>query len=58
LLLATARIEWSVADRRKSTVDEIFRSDESGSPGALGVYRDGKIVYAKDWARNFEENSA
>src|SRR5467141_4033882 len=52
----------SVADEKKTAaVDEVFADlTKAGSPGcALGVYRDGKIVYAKGYGlANLEENVA
>jgi CubicO group peptidase (beta-lactamase class C family) len=52
----------SVADEKKTAaVDEVFADlTKAGSPGcALGVYRDGKIVYAKGYGlANLEENAA
>jgi CubicO group peptidase (beta-lactamase class C family) len=48
-------------DKKTAAVDEVF-SDlaKAGSPGcALGVYRDGKIVYSKGYGlANLEENVA
>jgi CubicO group peptidase (beta-lactamase class C family) len=46
-------------DKKTAAVDEIFADlVKSGSPGcALGVYRDGKILYAKGYGlANLEEN--
>ena len=52
----------SVPDERKTAaVDEVFADlTKTGSPGcALGVYRDGKIVYAKGYGlANLEQNAA
>jgi CubicO group peptidase (beta-lactamase class C family) len=52
----------SVADeKRTAAVDEVFADlTKAGSPGcALGVYRDGKIVYAKGYGlANLEEHAA
>src|SRR5437867_7478961 len=52
----------SVADEKKTAaVDEVFADlTKTGSPGcALGVYRDGKIVYAKGYGlANLEERVA
>ena len=52
----------SVADEKKTAaVDEVFADlTTAGSPGcALGVYRDGKIVYVKGYGlANLEENAA
>ena len=51
----------NVADEKKTAaVDEVFADlTKAGSPGcALGVYRDGKMVYAKGYGlANLEENA-
>ena len=48
-------------DKKTAAVDEVFSDlTKTGSPGcALGVYRDGKIVYSKGYGlANLEENVA
>ena len=48
-------------DKKAAAVDEVFTDlTKAGSPGcALGVYRDGKIAYAKGYGlANLEENVA
>jgi CubicO group peptidase (beta-lactamase class C family) len=48
-------------DKKTAAVDEVFSDlTKAGSPGcALGVYRDGKIVYANGYGlANLEENAA
>lgn len=53
--------ESRAQDKKTSAVDEVFSDlTKTGSPGcALGVYRDGKIVYAKGYGlANLEENVA
>ena len=48
-------------DKKTAAVDEVFEDlTKAGSPGcALGVYREGKIVYAKGYGlANLEENVA
>jgi CubicO group peptidase (beta-lactamase class C family) len=61
-LLSAADLGYAASDEKSAAaVDEVF-SDlaKSGSPGcALGVYRDGKIIYAKGYGlANIEENVA
>src|SRR5689334_5383701 len=49
----------AAADEKSSAVDEVFVDlTNAGSPGcALGVFRDGKIVYEKGYGlANIEEN--
>src|SRR5882672_11125097 len=51
----------SAADEKTAAVDEVFADlTKAGSPGcALGVYRDGKIIYSKGYGlANLEENVA
>ena len=60
-LLSTASAGYAANSDEKSAaaVDEVFSDlTKSGSPGcALGVYRDGKIIYAKGYGlANIEEN--
>src|SRR5712692_10743643 len=46
-------------DKKSAAVDEVFADlTKPGSPGcALGVYRDGKIIYSKGYGlANLEEN--
>jgi CubicO group peptidase (beta-lactamase class C family) len=61
LIFTTSRAAVaSIADDKKSAaVDEVFADlTKPGSPGcALGVYRDGKIIYSKGYGlANLEEN--
>ena len=53
LLLSTASAGYTATSDEKAAaaVDEVFSDlTKSGSPGcALGVYRDGKIIYAKGY---------
>jgi CubicO group peptidase (beta-lactamase class C family) len=63
LLLSTASAGYTATSDEKAAaaVDEVFSDlTKSGSPGcALGVYRDGKIIYAKGYGlANIEENVA
>jgi CubicO group peptidase (beta-lactamase class C family) len=60
-LLSGASVGYPATSDEKSAaaVDEVFSDlTKSGSPGcALGVYRDGKIIYAKGYGlANIEEN--
>lgn len=62
-LLSAASTGYAATSDEKSAaaVDEVFSDfTKSGSPGcALGVYRDGKIIYAKGYGlANIEENVA
>src|SRR5205823_2348936 len=62
-LLSTcgARDATASGDRTTAAVDEVFADlTKPGSPGcALGIYRDGKIVYAQGYGlANIEENVA
>jgi CubicO group peptidase (beta-lactamase class C family) len=62
-LLSTTSAGYASTSDEKSAaaVDEVFSDlTKSGSPGcALGVYRDGKIIYAKGYGlANIEENVA
>lgn len=53
--------ESRAQDKKTAAVDEVFSDlTKAGSPGcALGVYRDGKIVYSKGYGlANLEENVA
>jgi CubicO group peptidase (beta-lactamase class C family) len=55
------RTESRAQDKKAAAVDEVFLDlTKAGSPGcALGVYRDGKIVYSKGYGlANLEENVA
>jgi len=60
IFMAPSGAAASVADDKKSAaVDEVFADlTKPGSPGcALGVYRDGKIIYSKGYGlANLEEN--
>jgi CubicO group peptidase (beta-lactamase class C family) len=59
-MLAVAT-ESRAQDKKTAAVDEVFSDlTKAGSPGcALGVYRDGKIVYSKGYGlANLEENVA
>ena len=59
-MLAVAA-ESRAQDKKTAAVDEVFSDlTKAGSPGcALGVYRDGKIVYSKGYGlANLEENVA
>jgi len=59
-MLAVAT-ESHAQDKKTAAVDEVFSDlTKTGSPGcALGVYRDGKIVYSKGYGlANLEENVA
>jgi len=63
LLLSSASAGYTATSDEKAAaaVDEVFSDlTKSGSPGcALGVYRDGKIIYAKGYGlANIEENVA
>src|SRR4029077_9053188 len=63
ILLSAAGAGYAGPSDEKSAaaVDEVFSDlTKSGSPGcALGVYRDGKIIYAKGYGlANIEENVA
>ena len=63
LLLSAASAGHTATSDEKAAaaVDEVFSDlTKSGSPGcALGVYRDGKIIYAKGYGlANIEENVA
>lgn len=55
-----ATVAGTPEDKKTAAVDEVF-SDlaKPGSPGcALGIYRDGKIIYAKGYGlANLEENA-
>src|SRR5258706_13599756 len=58
---ASAGYAGTSDEKSAAAVDEVFGDlTKSGSPGcALGVYRDGKIVYAKGYGlANVEENVA
>jgi CubicO group peptidase (beta-lactamase class C family) len=62
-LLTTANEGYATTSDEKSAaaVDEVFSDlTKSGSPGcALGVYRDGKMIYARGYGlANIEENVA
>lgn len=69
-LLVAGGVAWSACgaanangpgDKTTAAVDEVFADlTKPGSPGcALGVYRDGKIIYAKGYGMaNLEENVA
>jgi len=56
--LGTPRPRGQPEDKKTVAVDEIFGDlAKAGSPGcALGVYRDGKMIYSKDMPCNLEEN--
>jgi CubicO group peptidase (beta-lactamase class C family) len=59
-MLAVAT-ESRAQDKKTAAVDEVFSDlTKPGSPGcALGIYRDGKIVYSKGYGlANLEENVA
>jgi CubicO group peptidase (beta-lactamase class C family) len=54
-----AALGRSTADQKTTAVDEVFEDlTKAGSPGcALGVYRDGQMLYEKGYGlANIEEN--
>src|SRR3989441_361773 len=58
-MAASGRAASAAADKKAAAVDEVFADlTKRGSPGcALGVYRDGKIIYSKGYGlANLEEN--
>jgi CubicO group peptidase (beta-lactamase class C family) len=61
-LLNATGVGYAASDEKSAAaVDEVFSDfTKTGSPGcALGVYRDGKIIYAKGYGlANIEENVA
>jgi CubicO group peptidase (beta-lactamase class C family) len=58
-VFGVAMVRGSAGDQRTAAVDEVFEDlTKPGSPGcALGVYRDGQILYQKGYGlANVEEN--
>ena len=61
VFIGTSAAAKTADDKKTAAVDEVFEDlTKAGSPGcAMGVYRDGKLVYAKGYGlANLEENVA